>query len=304
MRPGTAVRPPSTSPWVTPRGWASRPNRSTPSPCGSPPGYRGCRGAGRSGEAPFLRETIEGHARGEVLQACHPRPSGPSVCLGWSPPANPGAGPGSGCGWCRGLCHDGWAVVASWPAEFWPRSTVTEGEGGATGRGVGGARVVEPRDWLPGPGVWHLGVPIGTHADGVPSSPAAPAATPTTSPPPWPDRGLALGPGEGGRDALCRGAVLQRGEGRGGGTRRSGTGRASTVTSSGPCRPLPGWPRSQARRRGKGCPSGLVSVTVPAVRRRLVVALPLPAHARGWPQMMPLGHGSRPTGARAGTPAP
>ncbi len=38
------------------------------------------------------------------------------------------------------------AVVASWPAEFWPRSTVTEGEGGATGRGVGGARVTESRD--------------------------------------------------------------------------------------------------------------------------------------------------------------
>jgi hypothetical protein len=216
----------------SPKGSASRPSRSTPSPCG------------RRSSATLP---------GRCARACHPRPSGPNARLEWSPP----------------------------PTRWSPAGRMSPGRARPSPRAREGPRVEEWEE--PGSSSRATGSPVlGSGTSGsprnprrwVPSSPAAPAATPTTSPPPWPDRGLALGPGEGGRDAVCRGAVLQRGEGRGGGTRRSGTGRASTVTSSGPCRPLPGWPRSQARRRGKGCPSGLVSVRVPEMCRRLVVALP------------------------------
>jgi hypothetical protein len=64
---------------------------------------------------------------------------------------------------------------------------------------------------------------------------------------------------------------------------RSGTGRAGTATSPCPCWLIPGWPRSAARPRPKErCPSALASVTVPEVRRWLVVAPPLPALAGAW----------------------
>jgi hypothetical protein len=151
------------------------------------------------------------------------------------------------------------------PGRARPSPRARRSHGSMTGRSPG----LEPHDRLPGPGVWH---PIGTHFDGAPSSPVAPSATPTTSPPPWPDRGLALGPGEGGRDTVCREPCCKETKGeRGRDQRRSGTGRASTATSSGPCRagrdPKPGGGE-------KGCPFSLVSVTVPEGRRLLVVALP------------------------------
>ena len=87
-------------------------------------------------------------------------------------------------------------------------------------------------------------VPIGTGPDGVPSSPAARSATPTTSPPPRPwsppssrPRAWRRWPRPGGSQSR----VSRRRRGRPGWTRTgSGAGRAGTGTSPHRCRPVPG----------------------------------------------------------------
>lgn len=47
-------------------------------------------------------------------------------------------------------------VVAGWPAEYWQRFAVAEGEKGPRVYDWGRARVIESRDRLPGPEVWLL----------------------------------------------------------------------------------------------------------------------------------------------------
>jgi hypothetical protein len=223
--------------------------------------------------------------RGEVLAVLSPTPVGTKRPPGVRPSRNLGGRPGSGWAGAGGSVTTVGAVVASWPAEPWPRFTVAESGKGP--RGLGASRVVEPRDRRPGPEAWLLGVPIGTHSDGVPSSPTAPSAIPTTSPPPWPRLRLAPGPGEGGRDALRCGAVLQGGKrgdraGPGGGPARAELVPPSHPIPAGPCRagrdPPPG--RGATKR---GCPLGPARVTVPEVRRRLVAVLPLPARSPSQP---------------------
>jgi len=123
------------------------------------------------GDAPRLREIIEGHGRGYVLAVSSTTPVwterppvgspserapmgspavGPSRHPGGRPRTRARRAPGAPSATTVG------AVVASWPAEAWQRFAVAEGEQGPRVYDWGRARVIEPRDWLPGPEVWLL----------------------------------------------------------------------------------------------------------------------------------------------------
>jgi hypothetical protein len=117
---------------------------------------------------------------------------------------------------------------------------------------------------------------------GSPPRPPLPQRSrrPRLRPGPGPDRGLAPGPGEGGRDALRRGAVSRGGEEGD----RAGPGRGPALAElvppphpvpAGPC--LAGFDPKPGGGASRGCPSGLASSTVPEVCRLLAVALP-PGH--------------------------
>src|SRR5579875_455556 len=89
---------------------------------------------------------------------------------------------------------------------------------------------------------------------------------PRLLPGPGPDRALAPGAGNGGRDPVGRGAVPQRGEGG----KRAGPGRGLALVEPAPAPHLIDAGRC------------LVGLTVPEGRRLRVVALPLPALAGAW----------------------
>jgi hypothetical protein len=110
-KPAIALREPAWAPGV-PRHWVAGEER---------------RGTFSAGEARAPR------SRG-VLKGLPPTPVGIKRLSGVEPSPNPGAAPDRGAAGAGGSATTVGAVVASWPDEPWPRSTVAEGEEGATGR--------------------------------------------------------------------------------------------------------------------------------------------------------------------------
>lgn len=161
-------------------------------------------------------------------------------------------------------------VLASWPTEDWQRSAIAKGEQGPRVYDWGRARASSVA----------TGCPVSSSG----SSPAGRSATPTTSPPlwSWPRPGSRSSTW---RRSLRRGtpwnSVAKRQMARSDWTSmRSAPGRAGTATAPCRCWRTPGWPRFAVRpRRKRKMSPGRARLTVPAVRRRPAVALPLAAHS-------------------------
>jgi len=195
------------------------------------------------GDAPRLRETVERHGRWYVLAVSSTTP----VWTERLPVAAPFRGTGGRPRTKARLAPRAppattvATVVAGWPAEYWQRFAVAEGEKGPRVYDWGRARVIESRDRLPGPEVWRLA----RRSQSFPN-----------------DIAYYLAPTEVTLQHLATVAAtrytveqcLEEARGRPGWTSmRSATGRAGTATSPCRCWRTPGWPRSAVRpRRKKG----------------------------------------------------
>ena len=166
-------------------------------------------------------------------------------------------------------------VVADWAASAWERLAVGAGAKGPRVYDWAAVRVVASRDQCSGPG----------RRCGC--SPAARRPTPRTSPIIWPTPRRTprwpCWPKWRRRAGRWNSASRRPRAGRGWTTMKCGSGRAGIGTSPWRCSRTASWPGNAGRRGEKAPPpddlgllDGLVPLSVPAIRRLLVLTLPLP----------------------------